>query len=84
VNIQATIHLVFLSKSEKHLERGFFDVINMDKNDACDILKDAILSVYNNYPHKQQIAAEGAAWIEDKWLIQDAQQQIISIFDNLT
>jgi hypothetical protein len=42
------------------------------------------LSVYNNYPHKQQIAAEGAAWIEDKWLTQDAQQQIISIFNNLT
>ena len=66
------------------VEQGFFEIINMDKNDACSTLKDAILSVYNNYPHKQQIAAKGAAWIEDKWLIQDAQQQIISIFDNLT
>jgi len=65
------------------IEPGFFDVINMDKNDACGTLKDAILDVYNNYPHKQQIAAKGAEWIEDKWLIQDAQQQIISIFDNL-
>lgn len=65
------------------IELGFFDVINIGKNDADDILENAVLNVYNNYLHKQKIAANGAAWIEDKWLIQDAQQQIISIFDNL-
>jgi hypothetical protein len=62
---------------------GFFDVIDLDKNDAGGTLKNALLNVYTNYPHKQEIAAKGAKWIEDKWLIQDAQQQIVSILDDL-
>jgi mannosyltransferase OCH1-like enzyme len=70
------------------INSGFYEVIKPDKlknNSLSDSkiqvgigdIERSILEVYNKYEHYNNIAIEGALWIEDKWSCELAQNEIL-------
>jgi len=71
------------------ISTGYYNVLDIHENQEAvrpavpDIeqIKQAILKIHQNFDKQQQKAADGAAWIEELWSMEDCRNQILNIID---
>lgn len=70
------------------LRSGYYATIdfNLDESSKTEgegmyvgRIKEVILEIYESYDNQQKIASKGALWIEDRWLKEDTEQNLLKI-----
>jgi hypothetical protein len=71
------------------LDSKYYNVIklphseNSEESGQIDDVKKSILDIYKTYHAHQKNAAKGATWLADRWLEEDAQQELFEILNSI-